>query len=470
MRAIRGTFMRHGEGLTRRRFLVAGAFSAGGLALADLLRAESASGINSSNKAVVNIHLDGGPPHIDMIDPKPAAPVEIRGDFSTISTRLPGYAISELLPKTAALADKLVFIRSLVGSVGVHDAFQCQSGLSANDLKSMGGRPALGCVVAKLHGSTGDAAPAFVDLMQGRPFVRNSARPGFLGPAFQPFRPDISKMFSRPLEEGMKRELAARGSDHATSLALIDGLSVDRLHDRATLLSDFDRFRREIDASGMMHAMDGFTRQAIGILTSGRFADALDLGKEDPRITARYTLPESNSADPVGTSEGASWPKKLLLARRLIEAGVRCVSLSLSDFDTHSANFVRMRGLLPLFDHGLDTFLTDLAERGMADDVSIVCWGEFGRTPMVDAKSAGRHHWPNVGMALLAGGGMRTGQVLGETDRQGGAAISRPVSYQDVFATLYHNLGIDVSSVRVTDPAGRPQTLLDTWQPIHEVV
>jgi uncharacterized protein (DUF1501 family) len=462
--------MRHGEDLTRRQFLAAGALSAGSLALADLLRAEEAAGIRSSTKAVVNIHLDGGPPHIDMIDPKPDAPVEIRGEFSPIATRLPGHAISELLPKLAARAEQLVFIRSLVGSVGVHDAFQCQSGFSANDLKSIGGRPALGCVVAKLHGSTGDAAPAFVDLMQGRPFVRSSARPGFLGPAFQPFRPDISKMFARPLEEGMKRELAARGADHATSLALIDGLSVDRLHDRATLLDDFDRFRREVDATGMMQAMDGFTQQAIGILTSGRFAEALDLDKEDPRITARYTLPESDVNDPVGTSEGASWPKKLLLARRLIEAGVRCVSLSLSDFDTHSANFVRMRRLLPLFDHGLDAFLTDLAERGMGDDVSIVCWGEFGRTPMVDAKSAGRHHWPSVGMALLAGGGMRTGQVLGATDRHGGAAIARPVSYQEVFATLYHNLGIDLSSVRVTDPAGRPQTLLDNWHPIHEVM
>src|SRR5262249_15667146 len=166
----------------------------------------------------------------------------------------------------------------------------------------------------------------------------------------------------------------------------------------------------------------------------------------------------------------ASWPKKLLLARRLIEAGVRCVSLSLSDFDTHSANFARLRSLLPLLDHGLQVFMTDLEERGMLGDVSIVAWGEFGRTPSVDVKTAGRHHWPNVGMALLAGGGLRTGQVIGQTDRTAGSAVERPVHYQDVMATLYHNLGIDLADARLTDPAGRPQMLVDSGQPLREVI
>jgi hypothetical protein len=458
------------DGLTRRGFLVSGALSAAGLTLADLLRAEEAAGVRSSRKAVVNIHLDGGPPHIDMIDLKPEAPPEIRGEFSPIATRVPGCSVCELMPKLAGIADKLVFIRSLVGSVGAHDAFQCQSGFAEKDQASIGGRPAFGSVIAKLQGSVRDPAPAFVDLMQGRPFVRNSARPGFLGPSFQPFRPDISNMFSRPLEDGMKRELAAKGAEHATSLALIDGLNVDCLHERMELLNEFDRFRRDLDAGGMMHAMDGFTRQAAGILTSGRLAEALDLNKEDPRVAARYSLPDTASSDPVGTSDGATWPRKLLLARRLIEAGVRCVSLSLSDFDTHSANFTRLRRILPLLDHGLAAFVTDLAERGLADDVSIVAWGEFGRTPTVDGKTAGRHHWPSVGMALLAGGGMRTGQVIGKTDRQGALAVSRPVGYQDVMATLYHNMGIDLTLTRLTDPSGRPQLLLDAGESLRELV
>lgn len=470
MRTISDKSFRHRDGLTRRGFLVAGALSAGGLTLADLLRAEDAAGIRSSNKAIVNIHLDGGPPHIDMIDLKPHAPSEVRGEFAPIDTRIPGYAVCEHLPKLAAMADKFVFIRSLIGSVGAHDAFQCQSGFAEKELKSIGGRPALGSVVARLQGSTRDNAPSFVDLMQGRPLVRNSARPGFLGPAFQAFRPDISKMFARPLEEGMKLELAAKGAEHMTSLSLIDGISVDRLHDRTGLLRQLDRCRREIDASGMMDSMDSFSRQAVGILTSGRFADAMDLDKEDPRIVERYTLSDGRADEPVGTSDGAAWPKKLLLARRLIEAGVRCVSLSLSDFDTHSANFVRMRQTLPLLDHGLTAFLTDLEERGLVDDVSIVAWGEFGRTPTVDVKTAGRHHWPNVGMALLAGGGMRTGQVIGQTDRNAGTAVARPVTYQDVFATLYHNLGIDLAAARLADPSGRPQLLLDAGQPLREVL
>src|SRR5262245_21169197 len=169
------------DSFSRRGFLMAGALSAGGLTLADLLRAEDAAGIRSSSKAVVNIHLDGGPPHLDMIDMKPHAPVKIRGEFSPISTRIPGFGVCELLPKLAQQADKVVFIRSLVGSVGAHDAFQCQTGFAEKDLKSIGGRPAFGSVVSRLEQTPRVAAPPFVDLMQGRPLVRNSARPGFLG-------------------------------------------------------------------------------------------------------------------------------------------------------------------------------------------------------------------------------------------------------------------------------------------------
>lgn len=459
-----------GRRLTRRNLLAAGPLLVGSFALADLLRAEARAQVGSSTKAVVNIHLDGGPPHLDMIDLKPEAPVEIRGEFIPIDTRIPGYGICELLPKLAAISDRLVFIRSLVGSVGAHDAFQCQAGYPERDLKSIGGRPAMGSVVARLRGTTRDAAPSFVDLMQGRPLVRNSARPGFLGPAYQPFRPDISAMFSRPLEEGMKRELAEKGSGHTTSLGLIDGLSVDRLSDRTSLLRELDRLRRTMDSDGTMGAMDAFTQQAVGILTSGRFAAAMDLEQEDPRVAARYALDNATTASPIETSDGAAWPKKLLMARRLIEAGVRCVSLSLSDFDTHTANFQRMRQLLPILDHGLSAFITDLSERGMLDDVSIVAWGEFGRTPKVDVKSAGRHHWPNVGMALLAGGGMHAGQVIGSTDRTASVAASRPVHYQDVFATLYQNLGIDLAAARLIDPGGRPQMLIDAGQALKELV
>jgi hypothetical protein len=166
--------------------LTAGALTIGGLTLADLLRAESARGGRPSRKAIINLHLDGGPPQQDMIDLKPLAPAEIRGEFSGIDTSLPGLQVCELLPKLAAMAHKFVFIRSLVGSTGQHNAFQCMSGWDEKSLAAVGGRPAMGCVVNKLQATSVDVAPAFVDLMQGRAMVRDSARPGFLGPSYKP--------------------------------------------------------------------------------------------------------------------------------------------------------------------------------------------------------------------------------------------------------------------------------------------
>ena len=470
MLTLHGKPYRHCDGLSRRQFLIAGAMGVGGLTLADLLRAEAAAGIRSSSKAVINIHLDGGPPHMDMIDLKPDAPVEIRGEFQPIATRVPGVHICELMPRVAGIADKFTFVRSLVGSAGAHDAFQCQSGFAAADLRTLGGRPAFGSVIAKLRGSANDPAPTFVDLMQGRPMVRNSARPGFLGPTFNPFRPDISKMFARELEPGMQRELAERGDSPAIALTLVDGLTPARLNDRTRMRQAFDGIRRELDGAGTLEAMDRFTQQAASILMSGRFAAALDLTKEPLHVLERYTGPVDSEDDRFYTSEDGMAARKLLLARRLIEAGVRCVSVSISDFDTHSNNFARLRQLLPVVDHGLHALVTDLDDRGMLDDVAIVVWGEFGRTPRINARNGGRDHWPQVGPALLAGGGIKTGQVIGATDRYAAQVVSRPIHYQDVFATLYHILGINPGTTTLTDPNGRPQFLLDRGSVIRELV
>lgn len=459
----------HCDGVSRREFLTIGALGVGGLTLGELLRAEAAAGVTHSTKAVINIHLDGGPPQMDTIDPKPHAPVEVRGDCLPIATSVPGLHISELMPRVAAMAEKFAFIRTLVGSDGKHHAFQCQSGYGEKDLQSLGGRPAMGCVISKLKGRPDDPAPAFIDLMQGRPLVRNSARPGFLGPAYGPFRPDLSHLFPRELEPAMKNELARRGDGHQLSLTLNASLSATRLDDRQQLLAGLDRIRREVDASGMMDAMDQFHRQAAGILTSGRLAEALDLSQEDPATLQRYTGPRFEGDLEHYTAEGPESTRKFLLARRLIEAGARVVSVSISDFDTHSNNFGRMRQLLPIVDTGLCALVSDLEERGMLDDVSIVAWGEFGRTPKVNSKG-GRDHWPRVGPCLLAGGGMRTGVVIGETDRQAGSPISRPVTYKDVFATLYRNLGLDARQITLPDPQGRPQYVLDEGEPIAEVV
>ena len=469
MLRLHGRPFQHCDGVTRRSFLQAGAGAFGALTLSGLLKAEAAAGIKASHKAVIFVHLDGGPPQLDTIDPKPEAPAEIRGEFFPVRTAVPGIQISELMPKTAKLAKQWAFIRSLVGSAGRHDAFQCQSGFSPKDLESLGGRPAMGSVISRLKGAPRDPAPSFVDLMQGRPLVRNSGRPGFLGPAYQAFRPDISKMFERELEDGMKKELAAKGSDHTTSLTLNAALSGSRLNSRTKLLAGLDRMRRQVDASGMMSAMDRFTRQAVGILTSGKLADALDLSKEDPKVVARYTPAGRKQSDKFYTSEGPKSVRKFLLARRLVEAGVRVVSVSFSDFDTHRSNFPRMRQMMPLVDHGLHALIGDLSERGMLDDVTVVAWGEFGRTPVVN-KNGGRDHWPRVGPALIAGGGLRGGQVIGSTDRTASAARSRPVTYKDVFATLYRNLGIDARRTTIVDSRGRPQYLLDEGDPLRELI
>ncbi|MEX0700870.1 MAG: DUF1501 domain-containing protein [Planctomycetales bacterium] len=454
--------------LSRRAFLEVGGAAFGGLTLADLLRAEAATGATASRKSVILVHLDGGPPQQDMIDLKPAAPVEIRGEFAPIDTSLAGFRICELLPRLAAMADRFAWVRSLVNSAGAHDAFQCQTGFRSQDLASFGGRPAMGSVVAKLAGRSTDVAPPFVDLMQGRALVRDSARPGFLGPTFKPFRPDLDELFARPLEPGMVGELSRKGAEHRVSLVLNESLDPGRLEDRNSLMRGLDQLRRDVDASGMMDAMDSFSRQAVSILTSGRFAEALDLSRVPEAELARYASGVRETADWFRYNDRPNATLKFLLARRLIEAGVRVVSLSISDFDTHGNNFRRMRQILPLFDHGLSALVADLEERGLLDDVSIVCWGEFGRTPKIN-NNAGRDHWPQVAPAILAGGGLKVGQVIGATDRLAATATERPVTHKDIFATVYRKLGIDPQKTTVTDPTGRPQFLLDEGEPIAEL-
>lgn len=452
---------------SRRQAIIVGASGLAGISLVDLLKAEAREGIPFSTKSVINVHLDGGPPQHDTIDPKPDAPSEVRGEFRPISTKVPGFKVSELMPKVASIADRICFIRSLVGSAGAHDAFQCQSGFAEADSRMVGGRPAFGSIVTKLKATPSDAAPTFVDLMQGRPLVRNSARPGFLGQAYAPFRPDISKLFSRELEPGMKNELARQGPNHTLALSLTEGLSLERMEDRLKLLSQFDTFRRDLDSHRAMDAIDQFNEQAVVILSSGKLANALDLDQEPPHIQNLYTPVATSAGVQFYTSEDGHAAKKLMLARRLIEAGVRCVSVSFSDFDTHSKNFPRMRNLMPMVDHALHALHVDLESRGMLGDVVVVVWGEFGRTPRINSEG-GRDHWPEAAPAMLFGGGIQGGRIIGATDRLGAKVVSRPVTHQEVFATLYHCLGIDLAQTTLIDPTGRPQHLLDKTDKIAE--
>jgi hypothetical protein len=436
--------------LSRRSFLSIGGLALGGLSMPGLLRAATNSSTPKpssgglGHKAVIMIYLPGGPPHQDTFDLKPDAPSEIRGEFRPIRTAVPGIEICELLPKIARNMDKLVPIRSIVGAKDRHDSFQCMTG-RLNEQLPPGGWPEIGAAVSRLQGPARPGIPPFVSCsptMQHKPY--NNGRPGFLGQGYAPFRP------------------MAEGKDDL----VLNGITLDRLHDRQALLQSFDTFRRNADATGAMDGMDVFNQQALGILTSSQLAKALDLSKESPETIARYGK---------GTErhQGDGAPRinqHFLMARRLVEAGVRCVTVSYSFWDWHGQNFKSARQNLPDFDTAVSALVEDLHSRGLDKDVTVICWGEFGRGPRIN-KDAGRDHWPNVSCALLAGGSMRTGQVIGSTTRDAGEAKDRPVHFQDVFATLYHNLGIDTQQATVTDFTGRPRYLVDPeYKPIAELL
>ncbi|MEZ5302168.1 MAG: DUF1501 domain-containing protein [Verrucomicrobiales bacterium] len=431
------------DGLSRRSFLRIGALGLGSLGLPDLLRAEAAAGIGSSQKALIMIYLPGGPPHQDMFDLKMDAPSEIRGEFAPIATSVPGIQICEHLPRLAKLANKLVFVRSLVGALDRHYSFQCLTGRH-NDQQPPGGWPEIGSVVSRLAGGA-VAVPRYVNLspkMQHTPY--NFGHPSFLGVSHTPFKPEGD----------------AKGD------MTLNGVTLERLDDRRGLLASFDQMRHELDNSGRMEGIDGFREQAFGMLTSSRLLEALDLSKESQRVRDRYGYGTDRT-------QGDAAPRlnqQFLLARRLVEAGVRCVTLSYSFWDWHGENFKRAKENLPDFDQAMSALVEDLHDRGLDKDVTVVAWGEFGRTPKINA-NGGRDHWPNVSCALMAGGGMRTGQAIGTTDRMGGEADERPVHFQEIFATMYHNLGIDVAQTTVEDLTGRPQYLVDrTHAPMRELV
>ena len=237
-------------------------------------------------------------------------------------------------------------------------------------------------------------------------------------------------------------------------------------------MGQLDRLKREADATGAIHGLDSWQQQAFGILTSSKLADALDLEKEDPKLRDRYGR---GSSEPAGYGDaGPLLNDYFLAARRLVEAGVRVVSLAYGRWDwhgrPHGTNFDNARDHLPALDQGVCTLLEDLESRGMLRDTSVLVWGEFGRTPRIN-KNGGRDHWPNVACALLAGGGIRAGQVIGATNRLGEHATERPVHFQEVFATLYRNLGIDINRATINDWSGRPRYLVDhtRYQAIKEL-
>lgn len=449
MLTLHGRANRFCDGLSRRSFLTIGGltFGAHGFGLANLLRAEAQQTHSGSlgHKAIINVFLAGGPPHQDMWEIKTEAPAEIRGEFRPIATNVPGIQICEVFPKLAGLMDKAAIIRSVVGSKDRHESSQCLSGWVSTEMRNLGGRPAIGAAVAKLQGAVDPSVPPYVGLAARTQHVpwSDAGTPGFLGSSFSPFKPD------GPGLENMK----------------LNDISLERLQDRRRLMSSLDNLRRDIDTTGTIEGMDAFGQRALDVLTSSKLLDALDLSKEDPKIVERYGdgKPYKFQYDGAPTCND-----HLLIARRLVEAGARCVSLSYGRWDSHGDNFNLVRDHGSKLDQCLSALIEDLDQRGMLDDVTVVVWGEFGRTPKINPQ-AGRDHWAPVSCAFLAGGGIRAGQAIGATNRLGEYASLRPVDMQEIIATLYHNLGIDTATTSLTDPTGRPQYLVERG-PVAELI
>jgi hypothetical protein len=433
-------------GLSRRAFFQVGALGLGGLTLADLIRLDAHGAVRAdkANKSIIMVYLPGGPSHIDTYDMKPDAPAEIRGEFKPIRTNVPGIDVCELMPLHSRIADKFTLVRGFT-LPGGHDSREVTTGFRAGIY-----RPAFGSVVSRMQSRQGSGLPPYVTLIEesNLPFGQD---PAYLGPAHAPF--------------------SFRGPGMA-NLTLARGITVDRLGDRVNLLRRFDTLRRDTEA---IDGLDPFTARALGMITTTKARDAFDLAREPLKVRELY-----------GRSEGS---QAFLLARRLVEAGVRVVTLcggwdndgqggsssNLSNWDTHDANFPKLRQQLPNLDRALYALLTDLHQRGLQRDVAVVVCGEMGRAPRVgvpnpgsNATATGRDHWP-TGFAFLAGGGLRMGKVIGATDRHGGSAVARGYTVQNLLATMYRVLGIDPARTFL-DHLGRPQYLLDDRDTIAELV
>lgn len=428
------------EPRTRREVIRCGALGAAGLTLADVLRARAAEPARRP-KSVIVVYLLGGPSHIDMYDMKPDAPAEYRGEFKPVRTTVPGLEVCELMPQQAKIAKHLAIVNGIENHSS-HNVYEHLSGSRPVSDSTIGPspRPALGSVVSRLRGRPADPLPHYVSLGDTRllgPAYEEFETPAYLGAAHAPFRS------SGP---GME------------NLRLAKGVALDQLGDRRQLLRAFDRGAAAADAT---RGLDGLQQKALDLLGSSKVRDAFDLSRESPRVRDSYG----------GYDE-------FLLARRLVEAGVSVVTLparfhvkipNLNDpggWDTHGHHFKFMKEKLPRYDRAVSALIVDLEQRGLLDDTAVVVWGEFGRQPRIgDVTPDGRGHWPQASSALLAGGGLKTGQVIGRTDRLAERPTGRPFTPANVLATLYTVLGIDMSQT-FPDHSGRPQFVLDDREPI----
>jgi hypothetical protein len=376
---------------------------------------------------------------------RPDAPAEYRGEFRPISSKVPGMPMCELMPRQALIADRLAVVRTMTWNEPCHQAWEICTGFPGKAQ-----RPSFGSILNRLYPGGSRVLPRFVDLTNSG-YLPQSEDPQYVGAAYRPFYPS--------------------GPSYS-DLVLSPDVSLERLGDRKRLLESFGDLRRDLDHSGEFAAKDAFTRQAYDMVTSDAVRDAFDLSKEPAHVVARYG-DKSNQFMFLGQKYDFDF-ESFIRARRMAEAGVPFISLNIARWDHHCLEktdgsiFASYRTLLPLYDMAISALITDLHERGLSNDVTVVVWGEFSRTPRVN-KTGGRDHWPAAGSVLVAGGGLRMGQYVGETDRHAERPQTRAYNPQNLFSTLYHVMDIDPATT-IPDRSGRPMYLLDDPEPIRELL
>lgn len=460
--------------LSRRSFLQAGALGLGGFGLVDMLRlrAEAASLQKSlPDTSVIFVWLPGGPSHMDTYDLKPDAPAEYRGEFRPIQSVVPGMDFGELLPLHCKVADRFNIVRSICHTFadhgGGHKRFQTGR-IPKTPTGTVNDAPAVGSIVAKVRESRNIGLPNYISSApQGRDGVDVFAfGAAYLGSAYVPF-----SVPGDPSEPGFQ----VRNLSLAPEMA-------DRLDDRGHLLQSLDTLRRSVDQSGAIEAMDKFNQQAFELLTSEKARVAFDLSREPEKTRDKFGR--------------HAWGQRALMGRRLVEAGASFVTLVMENpyqsgipwlekgvynWDSHAVNchlYADARVRFPIYDRAISALVEDLYERGLDKKVMLVVTGEFGRTPRINPQigsktkvmQPGRDHWPRAMSLLIAGGGMRTGQIVGSTNSKGEEPRDRPLTPNDLWATVYRHLGIDYKNTAFPDLAGRPMPILPFGEPIEELL
>jgi Protein of unknown function (DUF1501) len=463
--------VREGVGVSsRRNFLKASLAGLGALSVSALLQqralaTERGKSI-SSRKSVILLWMSGGPSQIDTWDPKPNRPLQNRGPFGVIRTKLPGVFVCEHLPKQAAMLDKFTIIRSVNADKSNHEpntVFQTGNVEAAPRVNPIGHLyPAIGSIVAKHHGANQPGMPPYVSFHRSRNHV---AFAGYLGMEYDPFPGNLA--CNLPIYDNVGKDTGRVSK--ANLFQAVKGMTSTEMTQRLTLSQQLDHLRREIDSSGAMAAMDRYQQQAVELVLGGKARAAFNLNEEPAENRERYGK--------------HLWCQQALMARRLVQAGVAFVTIDLNyhpasgTWDTHGDNIPPYGGiskglkpLLPLFDHLITTLVNDLQEHDLLDDVLVIAMGEFGRTPQMGTQDStdGRNHWPNIMSMCLAGGGLRHGQVIGESEKDGGAIKSNPVTPSDLAATIYRHMGVPLDATYL-DPTGRPRAIVDTGKPIQEL-